>query len=129
MNVLFLIWWLFIAFHFITNNQSFTFFSNELGQPLESFRVSHSSNHGAHENFDGADALLLDGGAQVSSFSGGLGESQVVTEFFFAHGSWQINFIAQNHEWSPWQVFNSKETLNFDSDEEEEEDEEEDNEG
>lgn len=59
---------------------------NELSQPLETFKVSHSTDDGTHENFNWTDSLLLNGGSQISSLSGGLSESQMVAKFFFTDG-------------------------------------------
>lgn len=80
-------------------------------QPFESLKVSHATHDGAHEDFDWTDSLLLDGGGQVSAFSGGLGEAQVVAELFFADGSGQVDLVGQNQERRLGELFNREEAL------------------
>lgn len=82
-----------------------------MSQPLETLKVSYATDDGAHENFDGTDALLLDGGGQISAFAGGLRQSQMVTQLFFTDGGGQVDLVGQNEEGSLGQVFNGEQAL------------------
>ena len=78
---------------------------------METFKVAHSTDNGAHEYFNGTNTLLLHGSSQISAFPGGLGQSQMVTEFFLTDGGGKVNLVSEDEEGSLGEFFDSEETL------------------
>jgi len=67
----------------------------ELRQPFESVRISHSSNDRAHVQFNGSHIIV---GVGSLVFAVGVHQAEGVLELFFGSCRRHVNFVSQNQE-------------------------------